>query len=301
METPKMLKASRKVLVAAACALTAFAVNGSVSPAYAQEKMAKALATDYQKMKYDVYAGGFHVVSADLDVDLKAKNKYLLRLGAYTHGMLAKLAPWKGVFETHGWYDVKKAFPQPEIHFSDTTWRDEKELTEFLYNKDGSFKQFRIHNREKDGPEETEKGLPDNSTDILSSTLKVMNKIAEGGKCEGSDKIFDGARSYNLIFHHQQQVVLKGNEYNIYSGPATECTIEVKPLEGKWHKKPRGWLSIQEQGRERGKMPTIWLAQMAPGEPAVPVKIRVKTEYGTLFMHLTGYKGAGKTLALAAK
>jgi hypothetical protein len=46
-------------------------------------------------------------------------------------------------------------------------------------------------------------------------------------------------------------------------------------------------------------MPTIWLAQMAPGEPAVPVKIRVKTEYGTLFMHLTGYKGAGKSLQLA--
>lgn len=57
-------------------------------------------------------------------------------------------------------------------------------------------------------------------------------------------------------------------------------------------------MSIQEQGRERSTMPTIWFAKMAEGEPAVPVKIRVKTEYGALIMHLTHYKGAGKTLDL---
>lgn len=291
-------------MAAKSCALSAIIFSGLIfaAPQFALAGAAKtapvAIANDKQLMKYDVYAGGFHVVSSDLTVDLAKKDSYILRLAAYTHGMLAKLAPWQGIFQTNGWYDAKKSLPQPQLHFSDTTWQDEKEITQFFYNKDGSFKEYRVKNEDEDGPKEPEPGLTDNTTDVLSSTLKVMNKVAQTGKCEGTDKIFDGARSYNLIFHHKAEEVLKATEYNVYAGPATQCTIEVKPLEGKWHSKPRGWMSIQEQGRERGTMPTIWLAQMAEGEPAVPVKIRVKTEYGTLFMHLTHYQGAGKTLTL---
>lgn len=64
----------------------------------------------------------------------------------------------------------------------------------------------------------------------------------------------------------------------------------MKPDQGKWRKKPRGWLSIQEQGRQKGALPTIWLGQMGADKTYIPVKIRVKTDYGTLFMHLTSYK-----------
>lgn len=286
-------------MLAIIVSVPALAAKTETKKPTAEKTKASTLSTDAQKMSYDVYAGGFHVVSADLDVDTAKKTNYLLRLGAYTHGMFADLAPWKGVFQTNGWYDPKSTVPQPQLHFSDTTFRDEKEVAEFEFNKDGTFKEYRLTNEEEKGPKEPAPGLTDNTTDVLTATFEVMNKIAQGGKCEGTDKIFDGKRSYNLIFHHQQTEILKANEYNVYAGPATECTIEVKPIAGEWHSKPRGWMSIQEQGRERGKMPTIWFAQMAPGEPAVPVKIRVKTDYGTLFMHLTGYQGAGKALKLA--
>jgi hypothetical protein len=270
----------------------------------APEKKTPAPAADArQEMKYDVYAGGFHVVAADLTVDLAKKDSYLLRLGAKTYGVLAKLAPWNGVFQTNGWYDKKKSSPQPEKHFSDTTFRDERELAEFLYNKNGSFRDYRMtkyeNNKEEPAQEKPDPALSQNTTDVLSATLKVMNTIAKSGKCEGSDEIFDGARRYTLIYANSAQTELEPSDLNVYAGPATKCTVEVKPISGKWHKKPRGWMSIQEQGRERGKMPTIWFASMAEGEPAVPVKIQVKTEYGALMMHLTHYKGAGKALNLA--
>ena len=256
------------------------------------------LKTDRQTMEYDVYAGGFHVVSADLTIDLSKNNRYDLKLAAATHGMLAKLAPWHGVFETVGWYDAKKAAPQPEKHSSDTTFRDENEVVEFLYNKNGSFKEYRIFNEDKKGVQPPQSELSDNSTDVLSATLEIMNRIAQGGKCEGTDKIFDGSRSYELIYRHKGEGTLKPSTANVYNGPATECTAEVKPLKGRWHEKPRGWMSIQEQGRERGTMPTVWFAQLAPGEPAVPVKIRVKTQFGALMMQLNSYHGGGKTLKL---
>ncbi len=279
-------------------ALSFFVFCGLVDTASAKAAEAGKISTTKQAMEYDVYAGGFHVVSSDLLVDLQKKIQYKLRLGAYTHGILAKLAPWKGVFETNGWYNESAAQPQPHIHFSNTTWRDEKEVVEFEYNKNGSFKEYRVFNDKKNGVQPPLPELSNGTTDVLSATLEVMNHITKTGKCEGTDKIFDGARSYNIIFRHKSDEVLKPSKLNVYSGPAVACTVEVKPLAGKWHEKPRGWMSIQEQGRERGTMPTVWFAKMAPNEPAVPVKIQVKTQYGALMMHLTGYKGAGKALSL---
>lgn len=254
-----------------------------------------------QKMKYDVYAGGFHVVEAGLDVDLRKAGRYHLELGAKTRGFLATLAPWHGVFKTEGWRNAKTGAARPEQHQSITTWRDEEEIKTYKYNKDGTFREYSIKDPEpgNDGtPRPVDKELTENSTDVLSATLEVMQLIAENGKCEGTSEVFDGKRRYRMKFQEVGMVDLTASGYNVYEGPARECTIEVEPLAGKWHEKPRGWMSIQEQGRARGTMPTVWMANMQEGGPAVPVKIRVKTDYGVLFMHLTGYDNGVKRLEM---
>lgn len=267
---------------------------GLSAPAYATE-------ANLQKMEYDVYAGGFHVVEAHLDSDLSKVSRYRLELGAKTRGFLGDIAPWHGVFKTNGWYDNKTGAAQPEIHQSITTFRNEEEIKTYKYNKDGTFQEYSIKDPDpaNDGsPKPVANELTDNTTDALSATFAVMHKIAQTGSCEGSDDVFDGKRSYTLIFKEKGKSELKANNYNVYSGPATECTVEVKPGAGKWHEKPRGWMSIQEQGVERGKMPTVWFANMQEGGPAVPVKILVKTEYGALVMHLTAYNNGVKQLAM---
>lgn len=290
-----------KKFLTRACILSLSFVALSTSSMAAESTATKPVADARQEMTYDVYAGGFHVVSADLTVDLAKKANYLLRLGAATHGMLGRLAPWTGIFQTQGWYDAKKDKPRPDLHFSDTTFRNERELTEFFYNKNGTFKEFKKTNEEQKGHEDIPPELSDGTTDVLSATLEVMSRIAQTRECVGRDEIFDGSRRYALVYGNSEETIVPKSDLNVYQGPATMCTVEVKPIAGKWHEKPRGWMSIQEQGREKGTMPTVWFAQMAEGEPAVPVKIRVKTDYGTLFMHLTGYNGAGKALKLAAQ
>ena len=258
-----------------------------------------ALAADknLQLMTYDVYAGGFHVVEAQLKVDLSQKGRYDLSLDAHTRGFLANLAPWEGVFETQGWHAHQSS--KPERHRSTTIWRDEEEIKTYNYNKNGSFKSYTI--KEHDKPLETQDPaaeLVQNSTDDLTATMSVMERIAAGGQCAGRDEIFDGKRRYRMIFNEEARLDLASSRYNVFQGSAVECTVEVQPVAGKWHDKPRGWMSIQEQGRARGTMPTVWMAQMAQGQPAVPVKIRVKTEYGVLFMHLTGYQSGDTVIAL---
>lgn len=261
---------------------------------------ANANETLRQQLVYEVYAGGIHAVQARLDLDLSKKNQYDLVLDARTRGFLGSLIPWEGTFESQGWVLKGDKF-QPQKHQSTAVWREEKDIKEYLYNKDGTFKSLRVTDEHSQNElREVDDEVTNGTVDALSATLQVLENYRDDQKCAGESEVFDGKRRFKQIFKHEKEVALSASKYNIYSGPAAECTVEVVPVNGEWHKKPRGWMSIQEQGRAKGTMPTVWIAQIAENGPAVPVKIRVKTAYGTLFMHLAEYKSAD-TLLVAEK
>ena len=230
-----------------------------------------------------------------LDIDLTKKDKYSITMGAQTRGFLGKMAPWSGIFESHGW--AENASFAPQKHQSTATWRGEEDIKEYLYNKDGTFKSLRITDEHsKAEKRDVEAEITDGTIDVLTATLRVLDAYNETGKCEGSAEVFDGKRRFKQTFQHEKTVMLTSSKYNIYDGEAAECTVEVTPISGDWGNKPRGWLSIQEQGRDRGTMPTVWIGRVSEDGPAVPIKIRVKTAYGTLFMHLAEYKSADTAL-----
>ncbi len=264
------------------------AVNGQFSAAQAREQ-------SHQKLVYDVYAGGIHVVEAKVDVHIKKDNRYSIVLAAQTRGFLGSLAPWQGVFESHGWIVGGDKFV-PELHKSTTTWRGEDEISEYKYTKSGGFQELVMTEHGK-APEkkEVKQRLVEGTTDTLTAALSVFEAVAQGKNCEGTSDVFDGKRRYQQVFTHVGYFDEKPSKYNVFSGPAAECIVEVVPVTGAWHSKPRGWMSIQEQGRERGTMPTVWVAPVSAVGPAIPVKIRVKTAFGALYMHLSEYKEGEET------
>lgn len=253
----------------------------------------------HQKMSYSVYAGGIHALDAKMDLDITKKNYFNMELFAKTYGLLGRLAPWFGTFETNGWLDINKGVAKPKIHKSSTTWKDELEVKTYEYNKDGSFKKYSIKDNKNDGrPRKIDSKLTDQTTDIISASLEEMMRVSASNKCEGESEVFDGKRRYRLIFDHKREVDLKKSKYNIFEGKAIECSVRVEPAGGRWDKKPRGWFAIQEQGKKKGSMPTIWFGSLDNNEPAIPVKVRVKTDYGTFFLHLTEYEGNSLQIAL---
>lgn len=257
--------------------------------------LAAATPSTKQVMIYEVYAGGIHALQARLEIDMRADD-YDIILDANTRGFLASLVPWEGRFESHGWV-MKDGELRPRMHQSTTGWEDEVEVKEYLYNQDRSFKSLKITDENvKDELQEIDPEVTDHTTDALTATLSVLESYITNGKCEGSDEVFDGKRRFKQIFTHKQEEDLETTKYNIFEGPAVTCEVEVVPVSGEWSKKPRGWLSIQEQGRAKGTMPTVWVAQMNEKGPAVPVKIRIKTDYGTLFMHLAEYQNGDEIL-----
>ncbi len=258
---------------------------------------AQAIQKNQQVMQYDVYAGGIHALQSKLDVNLADQGKYDISLAAQTYGLLGKLAPWEGVFQSNGW--VLKDRYQPQLHRSVAIWRKEEEIKNYKYNKNGSFDFYSLKDDSNDGSSKAvDDELTQGTTDILTATLATLDSVANGEGCNGSSEIFDGKRRFKLTFKQKREVVLEASRYNIYAGPAVECAALVEPVAGKWREKPRGWMSIQEQGRAKGTMPTVWFASVSEGQPAVPVKIKIKTDYGTLFMHMTRYETQGQKLSL---
>ncbi|MGZ9108326.1 MAG: DUF3108 domain-containing protein [Micavibrio sp.] len=254
------------------------------SPARAAEPV-----QNIQKMTYEVYAGGINAVSAELDVVYKPQSRYSVVLSAFTKGFLGTLAPWKGVFETHGWRKTEGT-DQPELHRSTATWRDEDEVKEYSYDSKGNFTNYKVTEAGKtDDGDQPEPELTAGTIDVLTATLNALQAVGDGKSCAGKSEIFDGSRRFELNFRFEAEEDLIASRYNVYQGPSQRCVVEVTPGAGKWHSKPRGWLSIQEQGRQQGSLPTVWFAQLDPNGPAVPVKIRIKSEYGAMFMHLVHY------------
>lgn len=256
-----------------------------------------------QTMIYDVYAGGIHVLEAKLHIDLSAPGRYGVILAAQTYGFLASLVPWRGTFESYGWITKSGAF-RPETHRSYSVSSDETELKEYKYGRDGKFlglqetetKKGKILRPRKKKNAANDYAIAQGTTDALSAALEVLAQVGRGGACEGAAAIFDGKRSFREIFRQKDSEDLKASAYNVFQGTAVICEVEVKPLKGEWSKKPRGWLSIQEQGRQAGALPSLWAGKLRDDGPAVPAKIRIKTSYGTLMMHLAEYRAGDKIL-----
>lgn len=237
-----------------------------------------------QKLTYQVYAGGIHGIEAELILD-EDETGYKANVTAKTRGWLGSLVPWSGSFATTG--ALMDGAYMPREHQSISTWKDETETKTFTY-KSADIVSLTI--QEGDKPLINEKILPEltqQTTDILSATLAMMSEVKSRNNCTSDAVIFDGKRKFKLYYKDLGEKHLKKSSYNIYEGPARYCTVEIEPQGGKWHKKPRGWLSIQEQGRQKGALPTLWIGKPDGFEVAIPVKIRVKTDYGTLFMHLS--------------
>lgn len=241
-----------------------------------------------QVMRYAIYAGGLHALEVNVTIDTRTASQYKIEMRAQTYGLLGKLVPWQGRFFSQG--RMRKAVYQPEKHLSDAVYKDERELKEYFY-KNGRFQELTVNEHGKK-PYIIGRSveLTDGTTDALTAGLNVFEHVAKGKPCEGHEDVFDGKRRFTQMFHDEGLADLKAGGYSIFTGPARQCTVEVIPGAGEWAKKPRGWLSIQEQGRSKGTMPTLWIAQMAKDAPAVPVRLMVKTDYGTLYMHLLAYK-----------
>ena len=235
---------------------------------------------------YGIYTGGFHVVDMT-GVFSVADDGYSMTMDAKTIGLLGRLAPWAGALQTTGIYKPDGT-PVPQAHSFASTWRGKVETTQFTYDNQGRFaKKIYTDERGNTHVNSHDQTLSDGTIDMLTGLYRSL-LAAQQGNCSTDITSFDGKRRYNMAFQSDGEGEIRKNRYSIYAGAAEICTIEIEPDGGKWREKPRGWMSLQEQSKGKGQLPRLWYAQPEGLAIPIPVKFMIKTNYGTMLMHLRG-------------
>ncbi|HEY8964450.1 MAG TPA: DUF3108 domain-containing protein [Alphaproteobacteria bacterium] len=234
------------------------------------------------KATYGLYTGGVKMIDVTSDVDIGSQSYTMKTVGATT-GIFKTLLPWTGTFDTTGEGNFL-----PTKHTYAVAWRGDSETLTFNYEKPGVLKS--VTKTKEDGTVEDatpEADISDGTRDLLSALGMMMKRYADTGKCAGDTLVFDGKRSLTVQIADAGDTTMNNAELSVYQGPAHGCAVKIIQGKGKWPKKPRGWMRIQQMGEKDGKLPIIWLAKPINSGPVMPVRIDIHTKYGDVIAHLT--------------
>lgn len=240
------------------------------------------------RLKYSVYASGFHILDARISLKNNG-NDYTSNIRAETVGMLKSLANWDGNYTTAGTLNGTK--PVPTWHEMQQGWKNDKKVTEIKWSAPGIVSK--VQKKEGDRPfevKDVDPKISKDALDMLSILYAFLKESDFENGCTNSYPGFDGKRRFKMVFTDKGKETLDKSRHSIWQGEARKCQIEVVPDGGAWRKKKRGWMAMQEQGRKKGKMPTLWLGKLDGLDHPMPVRVHVTTNYGSFLMHLTDYK-----------
>lgn len=270
-------------------------------PAVSAEKTDAATAVRYAvttpvtlDLKYDIYAGGFDVMSADLSLDLAPKT-YKLGMTANTHNFIGKLFPWKGVYRTTGGA-AKSGGPVPQEHLATTTWKGTVTRKKMEYDAAGDLTMLTTSEKNKtrertDIKEDLYKG----SVDLLTGMMMIIENTTAAKTCEGVFPVFDGKRRFDIKLHSPIEERLEKSKYSAFQGDTVRCTIKVMPVGGFVKKDAkRGWMAVQSHTEERKHPPLVWFGK-GPGDRMIPVRMEIASAYGSVVAHLMTKTAPAKT------
>jgi len=241
-------------------------------------------------LTYDVYAGGFKALAAEMSLDLDSR-AYDIGLEAKTQGFIGDLFPWEASFNTSG-KSAKNGQPVPTLSLMKSTWKNSTKLTEMSYDPKGRV----LKTTTKDGEitnvaRDIDRRLSGDAVDMLTGTLMMMRAAQNNQTCAGSYGVFDGKRRFNIKLKDEGKETIAKSKYSTFSGPAMKCTVRVEPVAGFSDKdKKRGWLAVQKHTEKHEKATTIWFARLNNKGPVVPVRMEIASDYGSVVAHLATVK-----------
>ncbi len=243
--------------------------------------------------EYDVFAGGLHVLTSDLEIRLD-DDRYDARLGAELVGAPGWFFDWWAVVQSGGEIDGDQL--DPAQYFSERTRRGETQKTVLDFARDGEVDvTFEPERSDSDGLVPVE--LLAETLDPLSGLIFVINTVSDGGACEATVPVFDGRRRYDLVFTDLGLDQLRPSRRSGFSGEARRCRMNLEPVAGAfkdddddgefWSRKP-------ENARRRQL--DIWLAQPISDGPILPVRMIGRSSIGAIVIHLRNAQLTADTL-----
>jgi hypothetical protein len=244
------------------------------------DRAASAPASGVLRLAYVGYLDEARVARLDIDLDLAGAgpglgDRYRLSLAAGLIGPLGKLFPFHLTAGARG--SAGRAGVRPERFDAATELWEDRRAVALTYRPNGGV-VLASDPPTEEGNRAIAGGLADRTVDPVSGGLALLDRAARDGACGGRVRVFDGVRRYDLEASPAGRSAVTRQGDVIYSGPAEECRLGLKPLQG-----------FPEEAIRQGAYPTaarVWLAPVVAGAPALPVRLLGRSALGQLRLDL---------------
>ncbi len=232
-------------------------------------------------LTYEVYAGGLHIFSFDVNLSLRPES-YRIAAAGGTRGLTSLLYKWDVNLTAEGEH------LQPARYVTVNTGRQPTKTMQLEFAKGGSFTITRDPVEPLDEAAAEEEGplptsLPSNIADPLSAGLVASQALARNGSCKQAIPVFDGKRRYNLLIHDAGAGDVPKSRISIYQGPATLCHFTMERISG--FKKHRRYAAQWDEDKD--EPPTLGVAKVREDMPPIPVRFTGAVALGSIIVHLT--------------
>jgi hypothetical protein len=248
----------------------------------ASARAVEASAARIAVLTYDVYLGGLHIFTFDVDMTLRP-GQYRVDAEGGTRGMVGWLYTWNVKLAAEGL--DRNGHVAPRRYVADTDWRGNQRTVDLGFAEGGRYHLERTPPPEPDP--DIDGGLPDRlpagTVDPLSLGVAAARALQETGRCDQTVPVFDGQRRYDLTLKHVDERALPPSTYSVYQGPAVRCQFSMKRISGF----RKSWQSSRRWDANSSAPPTLWIARIRPDLPPVPVRYDGTIALGSIVIHLS--------------
>jgi hypothetical protein len=263
--------------LAVSCLAIASALGLAPAPAHAAEVPAARIVD----LTYDVYLGGLHIFTFDVDMALQP-DRYRVTAEGATQGMVGWLYEWQTKLAAEGL--DRNGRIEPRRYDVESNWQGNQRAVRLGFAEEGRYDLQRTPPPEPDP--DIEGGLPETLpkgiVDPLSLAVAASRVLQENGRCDQTLPVFDGQRRYDLTLTHIDQATLPPSEYSAYHGPSVRCSFSMKRISGF----RKSWRTKRQVAADASP-PTIWLAPIREDLPPLPVRYDGAIALGNIVIHLT--------------
>jgi hypothetical protein len=261
--------------------LTAACIGFALLITPATSGAAETATAQIADLKYDVYVGGLHIYSLDVEMRLQS-GRYRLSVRGSTQGMVGMVYTWDTDLAADGLDQDGRV--EARRYVSKTQWQSRRRTVELGFGADGRYALRQDPPPEPDPDIEgaLPTSLPSGVVDPLSFAISAARALAKTGRCDQTVPVFDGQRRFDVMVTQIGAATLQPNRYSIYQGPAMRCGLGILRISGF-----RKSLRAKREKEERSTPPTIWVAQIRPELPPIPVRYDGEIALGKIVVHLT--------------
>jgi hypothetical protein len=244
-----------------------------------REAYATALEPSRVNLTYEVYSGGFHLLTVGLDLAL-ADDRYDVTTRLQTAGFLSWFISWSQVSASEG--TIGKDAMAPQRHRSEALVRGRQRSVEIDY-ENGVISAVRVNPLPADDEarDEVPVALQREAVDPMSAILGAVRQLSAGGSCDGRLAVFDGRRRYDLVLTDRGRREMPETRYSIFAGEAVQCDFAYEPIAG--HMRRR---ADPENANKRAVQSGRVYAAVATGTLVMPVRVEIDGDWGITVAHL---------------